>query len=118
MYQLNWNKCQGDVWCSLLNVNLEHGHFNNMAGVYVIFWLAGPKPTVVRVGSGIIKDRLKAHREDAAILRYKDNGLAVTWAAVPPSMREGVERFVSDSVNPLVRERSPDVQPVSVNLPW
>lgn len=117
MYQLNWIKCQGDAWCNLLNVNLEHPHFANLAGVYLI-WHAGQKPRTVRVGSGVIKDRLRAHRGDAAILRYKDSGLFVTWASVPPTMREGVERFLFENLNPLVGEKFPDVPPVNVNLPW
>ncbi len=117
MYQLSWNKCQGDVWCNLLNVNLGHQHFNNMAGVYVI-WHAGPKPTTVRIGNGIIRDRLGAHRQDAAVLRYKDYGLLVTWASVPAPMREGVERFLSERLNPMVGERFPEAAPVEVNLPW
>ena len=56
---VNWIKCQGDVWCPLSTVDLSHPHFVKMDGVYVI-WHGGPKPTVVYVGKGQIKERLQA----------------------------------------------------------
>ncbi len=117
MYQLNWNKCQGGVWCNLLNVNLEHAHFDGLVGVYVI-WHGGDTPTTVRVGNGVIRGRLRAHRADPEVLRYRNLGLFVTWAAVPAAMKEGVERYLYDGLNPLVGQRSPNVLPVAVNLPW
>ena len=116
MAQLYWNKCQGDAWCSLLNVNLDHPHFDNMVGVYVI-WHAGAAPATVYVGSGTIRDRLRAHRGDPRILRYRDQGLFVTWAAVSPP--EGAEKYLSDRLRPLVGERFPAaVHPTEVNTPW
>ena len=39
-------KCQGDVWGTLMDVDLGHAHFNNMEGVYIIWQANGP---VVRV---------------------------------------------------------------------
>jgi len=117
MVQLNWNKCLGDVWCNLLSVNLDHSHFDGMTGVYVI-WHAGQNPATVRVGSGVIRDRLRAHREDPAILRYRSYGLFVTWAAVSANMMLGAERYLGDRLDPLVAERFPAVLPIAVNLPW
>ena len=117
MYQLYWNKCVGDRWCNLLNVNLDHSHFDRMDGVYII-WHAGPNPATVRVGSGVIRDRLRAHRADPEILYYKSFGLFVTWAAVPSAMQEGVERFLGERLRPLVGSRFPSVLSVAVNLPW
>ena len=117
MAQLQWNKCQGEVWCNLLNLNLEHSHFDNMSGVYII-WHGGQNAATVRIGSGAIRDRLRAHREDPAILRYKDLGLFVTWAVVSASMQGNVERYLADSLRPIVGERFPDVLPEVVNLPW
>ncbi len=61
--QLNWTKCQGDVWCKLNSVNLGHEHFNNRHGVYMI-WHGGSSPAVVYVGQGNIKDRIIEHRKD------------------------------------------------------
>lgn len=111
--QLEWQKCQGDAWCPLMTVNLSHIHFNNMEGVYIIWQGDGP---VVRVGQGSIKDRLVDHREDRVITAYKN--LYVTWASVLAQNRDGVERYLADTLGPVVGDAFPDTIPITVNLPW
>ncbi len=111
--QLNWQKCQGDVWGQLLHVDLAHSHFNGMDGVYIIWQAAGP---VVRVGQGICKDRLSQHRNDPAITKYQN--LHVSWAPVPAQFRDGVERYLANILNPVVGDAFPNAQPIPVNLPW
>lgn len=114
---LTWNKCQGDVWCNLNNVNLSHNHFDGMEGVYII-WHGGQSPAVVRVGQGNIRDRLQSHREDTDIQAYAHLGLYVTWASVAARERDGVEAFLAQQLIPLVGERFPQSLPMAVNLPW
>lgn len=116
--QVSWNKCgQNPTWCALQTLNLEHEHFNGMEGVYII-WHGGPKPTTVRVGQGVIRDRLQQHRTDPAITKYQDLGLYVTWAKVDAVSRDGVERFLAEQLTPKVGDRFPSVLAVTVNLPW
>lgn len=117
MVNLNWIKCNNGGWCKLLTVNLEHDHFNNMEGVYII-WHAGPNPATVRVGQGIIKDRLDSHRNDDDILSFENLELFVTWASVSDISRDGVEKFLADTLNPRVGSKFPDVNSTPVNLPW
>lgn len=114
---LNWIKCQGDVWCNLMTVNLSHVHFRGLEGVYII-WHGGQNPRVVYVGQGAIADRLAAHREELTNTQYSSLGLFVTWASVDPAYRDGVERILADRLPPLRGERHPSAVPVSVNLPW
>lgn len=117
---LTWNKCSGGAgnqWCDLINLNLNHEHFDAMEGVYII-WHGGQNPATVRVGQGFVRDRLSSHRQDPAILAYKTHGLFVTWASVPPWQRDGVERYLAENLNPKVGDRFPDVLPVQVNYPW
>ena len=114
---IRWMKCQGDVWCKLNTVNLDHHHFDVMDGVYII-WHGGPNPHVVYVGQGCIRDRLLAHRNDDRIQRYGHFDLFVTWARVEQSYRDGIEMYLSQVWKPLVGERDPNVQPVTVNAPW
>jgi len=109
---LSWGKCVGGDWCNLLTVNLEHEVFNDLKGVYIIW--SGAQ--VIRLGSGIIKDRLKNHRENPEITKYKN--LKVTWAQVNANQMEGVEKYLSDLYNPLVGERFPNRTPIKVNSPW
>ena len=79
--QLNWIKCTNDVWCTLANVNLSHEYFQGLEGVYVI-WHGGDghSHNVVKVGQGVIADRLSSHRNDPEIQAYARNALYVTWA--------------------------------------
>jgi hypothetical protein len=115
MTQIQWQQCEGDVWCSLERVNLAQ---IKTSGVYII-WHGGNPGHVVRVGQGEIADRLNAHRNDTAILSHKKQGkLFVTWAAVPAAQMDGVERYLAEKWNPLVGDRFPDTQPIAVNSPF
>lgn len=117
MLEINWIKCENEVWCNLNTVNLSHAHFNNMSGVYVI-WHGGSTPTTVRVGQGDISDRLATHRTDPEIQDFASLNLYVTWASVQESSRNGVEAYLADVLDPKVGERFPNEQPIEVNLPW
>jgi len=114
---LQWNQCQGDVWCNLNTVNLDHSHFDAMHGVYII-WHGGSPSATVRVGKGFIRERLKNHRTDPAIQKYKQHDLYVTWASVPEASRDGVEAYLAQRLNPLEGERYPQARIIEVNLPW
>ncbi len=110
---LEWGKClPNGNWCSLKNLNLDHEVFNDLNGVYIIW--AGTE--TIRVGSGIIKNRLKEHRENPEIKAYSNP--MVTWAKVNGNQMEGVEKYLADSLNPKIGERFPDRTPIEVNLPW
>lgn len=114
MKNLLWNTCDKGSWCSLLSVNIDHSHFNNMEGVYII-WQGGGQ--IIKVGQGTIKDRLYTHRKDPAITLY--NNLFVTWATVPiQSDRGGIERYLGNILSPRVGVEFPDTTPIEVNLPW
>jgi hypothetical protein len=114
--ELNWIKCEGNEWCDLLLVNLDHPHFNNLEGVYII-WHGGSNPTTLRVGQGVIRDRLSAHRNEDEILDYREHRLYVTWAKVSTSQRDGVEKYLAEKLNPKIGAHFPDATPIPVNLP-
>lgn len=117
--QVTWVKCGSGTslnWCPLEKVNLADVE---TTGVYII-WHDGNPGRVVRVGQGIIKDRLSAHRNDRRILAYRQNGtLRVTWASVPYQFqRDGIEKYLAQTWVPLVGDAYPDVLPIAVNSPW
>jgi len=114
---LNWIKCDGEKWCDFLKLNLSSSHFDNLNGVYII-WYNGNPGKVVRLGQGVIKDRLTQHRADSEILAYQKYGLFVTWAQVLANQMDGVEAHLANILNPLVGERFPNVNPIVVNAPW
>jgi hypothetical protein len=116
---LKWGKCEGHAWCSLLKVDLSCEYFDDLEGVYIIWYGDNPYGSTVRVGQGFIKDRLTDHKEDPEILEYKP--LYVTWARVKAgSDRDGIERYLGETLVPLTPKepRFPNVEPISVNLPW
>lgn len=115
---LVWTKCQGDVWGSLINVDLAHPYLDNIEGVYII-WHGGRNPRVVRVGQGVVRDRLNVQRKNKAILQYTNSGpLRTTWATVDARYRDGVERYLTERLEPLVEDRLLTVPPIEVNLPY
>lgn len=114
---LIWTKCQAEIWCKLNNVNLEHSHFNDCQGVYII-WHGGRKPAVVYVGQGDIKARIQDHRCDPAIQQFELLTLYVTWADVPDSSWDGVEAFLAKRWTPKVGTNHPSADPIEVNSPW
>jgi hypothetical protein len=115
--QLDWNNCEGDEWCPLNTVNLAHSHFADMEGVYII-WHSGETPATVRVGQGVIKDRIAAHRNDSEVQAFVNLELYVTWASVSQASLDGIEAYLAERLNPKVGERFPDREHIEVNLPW
>lgn len=111
--RVHWNKCGDGVWCDLLNLNLNHPHFNDLKGVYVI-WRASDG-RVVRVGAGEVAARLMVHRR--ATWAKAHGGLLATWTRIEDSQQAGVERFLADQLNPLEGRAYPDAVPIPVNLP-
>jgi len=109
---LDWRTCGEDGhWCDFLRLKLDGDDLKDLKGVYVIWNDDG----IVRVGSGIIKDRIAAHRNDEEITAYDD--LKVTWAKVNANQMEGVEKFLADHYSPAVGDAFPDRTPIPVNLP-
>ncbi len=114
---LNWIKCTGDQWCDFFNLNLNHPHFDNLEGIYII-WHGAPNPAVVYIGQGNIRNRILAHRTETAILRHRTNGLYVTWTLLDTAYRDGVERYLAEKWHPLEGNSHPSVAPIAVNAPW
>lgn len=115
MITLDWIKRKDGGWCRLELVDLTTVIGS---GVYII-WHTGNPGRVVRVGQGILANRLGVHRNDKEILKYKQNGeLRVTWATVQATQRDGVERYLANHWKPLVGDAWPDVTPLAVNSPW
>ena len=89
----------------------------DVVGVYVI-WFRGQGHNIVRVGQGRIAQRLTEHRNDPQVLAFKNSGpLFVTWAELPAQYLDGVERYLADTLHPLIGDVFPAALPIAVNLP-
>ncbi len=116
---MEWMKCMGDRWCDLFDVVLESNHFDKLEGVYIIwYWHKNYFPCAVRVGQGNIRERLLQEKQRPAVLALKDYDLLVTWASVEKSQRDGVERYLGETLAPIIKRLLPKASPIRVMLPW
>jgi len=117
---LEWIKCLGDRWCDFFDVRLDSRHFDELDGVYIVWYWQEKKylPTVVRVGQGNIRERLLQDRKRPSILALKDYDLLVTWAAVGESQLDGIERYLGETLDPIIESHLPKAPPIRVILPW
>lgn len=114
--EVKWQRCGSDNHpCNLVRLELTK---LTRVGVYFIYKPGnlGYPPTTIRVGQGIIGDRLGKHRNDYQIMQY-GNDLLVTFAYPNSAHLDGVERYLKERYRPLVGERWPDVPPIAVNSP-
>jgi CheY-like chemotaxis protein len=115
---VQWEKCKRGTWCILAELDLDHRHFNDMEGVYVI-WQGEENPVALRAGQGLIRNSLARERNDKDLLAHTENReLYVTWAEVNPRFRDGVLRYISEALKLELEGSYPDVRPVRINLPW
>ena len=113
---LEWNKCKAGTWCTLSELDLDHEHFDDMEGVYVI-WYGEESPVALRVGYGYVSNCLANERNDKEVWAYKQDEIYVTWGKVGPKFRDGVVKYVADVLQPKLESSYPDVEPIEVNIP-
>jgi hypothetical protein len=107
---------QKAVWCNLFDLPLNHEHFDNLEGVYVV-WHRGVDP-VLCVGQGLIREELDRLLRDATVRsEHEGTGLYVTWAPIPREQRNGVEGYLAQTLNPMRGGDVTTTSPISVNLP-
>ena len=96
------------------------GNWGRPKGIYIIWYsdLFG-NPVTVYVGQGYIKSRLLEHRLDSAIRKYNTKGLMVSWTPIEfLYLRNRIERYLGDTLKPLVGTNYPLAMRRQVNLPW
>ena len=131
MITVHWQKCiKNSLWCrfneKLLNDGRLEARFGDqsvrISGVYIIWTGTDNNRTVLKVGSGIIKDRFAVHLKDPEIQAYQPTRLYVTWTSTlsaigSEKIQKGVEKFLETVFKPKLVEYLPDVDLVMVNLP-
>ncbi len=118
MLAVRWRRCGSDNhWCDFRTLDIESAKFSGSQGVYVI-WAPGDPPDVLRVGQGDIRARLLLHRKDRRLTAIARQGpIFVTWSAFNDAAIDGVERYVSEHLNPRFSDGLPEADPIAVNLP-
>ncbi len=114
---LEWNKCKAGTWCALSELDLDHEHFDDMEGVYII-WYGEQNPVALRIGEGYIRDCLAKDRNIKEIFANRgQHELYVTWAKIGSEFRSGVARYIAEAVKPILATDCPSVAAIEVNLP-
>ena len=130
MVTLRWQRCiKNSLWCQFNERLLNDGrlearlgdHCAGISGVYII-WAGIEDRIVLKIGSGIIKDKLAADLRDPEVQAYKPARLYVTWASTlsvigPEEIQKGIEKFLGVVFKPKLSENLPDVDIVMANLP-
>lgn len=131
MITVHWQKClKNSLWCPFNEKLLNDGRLEarlgdysaGISGVYIIWTGTDNNRTVLKVGSGIIKDKLAVHLKDPEIQAYQPTRLYVTWGSTvstigPQEIQKGIEKFLEIVFKPKLGADSPDVDLVMVNLP-
>ena len=131
MITVHWQKCiKNSLWCPFNEKLLNDGRLEarlgdysaGISGVYIIWTGTDNNRTVLKVGSGIIKDQLAADLKNPEIQAHKPARLYVTWSSTlstigPEKIQKGIEKFLGVVFKPKLAEHLPDVDLVMVNLP-
>ncbi|GEM_PF-600868 len=115
---LQWGKCRAylvDEWCRLLDLDTGRMDLSSLDGVYMI-WYGGGSPAVLQVGQGVVKNFLREAKTDPAILEYATHGLYASWARVAAGQRDGVARYLTEQLKPVLGGAGA-AEPVQVNVP-
>jgi hypothetical protein len=110
---LNWNRCQGEIWCSFMGLNLNHPAVYHAQGVYIIWQNA----QTIKVGYGSIREGIMNDRLNGSINIY--TGAMVTWAAVfPPSSAQFVRNYFVSGLHPVIENYPVGGGIIDANYPW
>ena len=91
-------------------------------GIYILWYPeTDTRPfQVMYVGQGIIRNRVDHHRGNHSRILHKvvARHLRLTWTVVPSiADRNAIERYLAETLRPVVGEAWPGVLPLRVNLP-
>lgn len=114
----SWTKSNIGNWLHLEAVDLRNVQTE---GVYIIWYRGsqGRSGSVVYVGQGDVAVRLAQHRQNQLIMRHNlSQKLLVSWLALPSQYRDGVERYLADTWQPLEGSSWPNAKHVRVAAPW
>lgn len=115
MPHYNWAKLPNNTYSSLNALDLSN--VQNTKGIYVI-WQTTPFPRTIRLGQGYIGQRLANHRLDNVVMAYQAQGTYyASWITPPAGYLDGIERYLANTLRPLVGDAFPDAVPIEVNLP-
>ena len=116
--QLTWYYKDGNNRNYQLNsYNLDQPHFDNLKGVYIVSTMKTGIFIQSMLDKVLSKIDLCTPRR-YRIQHYASKTLYITWAKASEDDQDGIEAYLHERLNPLVRDRTPTATPIVVNLPW
>lgn len=85
-----------------------------LRGVYILAFNTDVGPITLYTGSGNIKDRMRIHKDKEDIIEYDVN---VYCAETIEEEMKGIEAYLDMMLKPTLGKRSPNAEPIPVNLP-
>ena len=116
--EVSWNTFRWNVYDGTMSIHMNI--FGVPKGIYIIWYIdIWGNPVTVYVGQGNIKQRLRNHRLDPAIRNHNFKELYVSWTPILYLyLRNSVERYLGETLKPLVGSDYPVAMKRYVKLPW
>lgn len=118
MFELDWHKCVGDIWCSLYKVDANHKNLRGFTGIYIIW--AGKfegERTVLYCGYDDIRKTILHYKEDIAIKAFEHLGVYISWADAPASKKKKITNYLIKKLSPKMSATIEKGGELEVNLP-
>jgi hypothetical protein len=115
--EVDWYKCQGNIWCELNKIDADHKYLKGVDGLMIIW--SGKEKSILKVSKGKISNMIKENKADIAIQAFAHLGLFVTWTDdVPMLKKASVYNFLVNKLNPKFMEVEAGKSQTEINLPW
>jgi hypothetical protein len=115
--EVDWYKCQGNIWCELNKIDADHKYLKGVDGIMIIW--SGKERSILKVSKGKISMLIKQNKTDIAIQAFAHLGVYVTWTDdVPMLKKNNVYSFLVGKLKPKFVDEEATKSPVEVNLPW
>jgi hypothetical protein len=114
-HAVEWQRHAEGHWCQLEKLDPPPPA---EPGVYII-WHGGARPRVLRVGHGVLADRLAELGEDPRLCSYRRYGtLFVTWAEISQDLARGAAKYIANRFRPVHTDALTGVTTVPVTAPF
>ena len=114
-----WAKPGPKGYFSYIHLDPEEHGLDGTSGVFVI-WHGGVRPEWLYVGSSAnLSSTLHELGKNSSLMEYESSGnLFVTWALIKKEFQDGVVRYLSDSLKPIISGDGPKkADPIPVITP-
>ncbi len=104
----HWAKTRGGSFHRLLFTDVEKLGLSGQSGI-IVLWHGGLKPKWIYIDkSKNIAQDLDSYLDDDNIMDFDNRGgVFATWALIRPEFRDGVLKYLLDSMKPLIDHPKP-----------